>query len=50
MTRYVALLRGINLGTRNRVSMASLREVCEQSGASNVRTLIASGNVVLDLT
>ena len=48
MKRYVALLRGINLGTRNRVSMAKLREVCEKVGATNVRTLIASGNVVLD--
>ena len=48
MKRYVALLRGINLGKRNRVAMAKLREVCESAGASNVRTLIASGNVVLD--
>src|SRR6186997_342595 len=28
--------------------MARLREVCERAGASNVRTLIASGNVVLE--
>ena len=46
MARYVALLRGINLGTRNRVPMARLREVVEETGATNVRTYIASGNVV----
>ncbi len=46
--RYVALLRGINLGARNRVQMAKLRELCEASGATNARTYIASGNVVLD--
>jgi uncharacterized protein (DUF1697 family) len=46
--RYVALLRGINLGARNRVPMARLRELCEASGATNARTYIASGNVVLN--
>jgi len=44
--RYVALLRGINLGSRNRVPMARLREIVEHQGASKVRTYIASGNVV----
>ena len=48
--RYVALLRGINLGGRNRVPMAQLREACEAAGDTNVRTYIASGNVVLDST
>ena len=46
--RYVALLRGINVGGNNRVSMAQLRELCAGFGATNVRTYIASGNVVLD--
>jgi uncharacterized protein (DUF1697 family) len=45
--RYVALLRGINLAARNRVSMARLRKICEQQGGTDVRTYIASGNVVL---
>ncbi|MGI8929020.1 MAG: DUF1697 domain-containing protein, partial [Candidatus Limnocylindrales bacterium] len=36
------------LGARNRVPMARLRELCEASGATNARTYIASGNVVLD--
>lgn len=42
----MALLRGINLGSRNRVPMARLREIVEQLGARDVRTYIASGNVV----
>jgi uncharacterized protein (DUF1697 family) len=50
VARYVALLRGINLGARNRVPMARLREVVERQGGTHVRTYIASGNVVLDST
>ena len=45
--RYVALLRGINLGARNRVPMARLRELCVEQGCEDVTTYIASGNVVL---
>lgn len=41
------LLRGINVGGKNRVPMASLRELLEELGYSNVSTYIASGNVVL---
>jgi uncharacterized protein (DUF1697 family) len=48
VARYVALLRGINLGARNKVPMARLRELIEEQGASNVRTYIASGNVLLE--
>lgn len=47
MTRQVALLRGVNLGKRQ-VVMAELRAVLVRTGFSNVRTLLASGNVVLD--
>jgi uncharacterized protein (DUF1697 family) len=47
MTRMVALLRGINLGARNRISMASLRELLEDAGYEDVRTHLQSGNVVL---
>ena len=46
--RYVALLRGINLGSRNRVHMARLRELVAAQGAEKVRTYIASGNVVFN--
>jgi len=45
MPRYVALLRGINLGPRNRVPMAELRAALEELGYEDVRTLLQSGNV-----
>jgi uncharacterized protein (DUF1697 family) len=47
MTRYVVLLRGINVGGRNRVPMAALRELLEAHGHTKVSTYIASGNVIL---
>jgi len=47
MTRYVVLLRGINVGGRNKVPMAALRELLESHGHTNVSTYIASGNVIL---
>ena len=47
MARYVALLRGINLGPRNRVAMPALREALEEAGFEDVRTYVQSGNVVL---
>jgi uncharacterized protein (DUF1697 family) len=43
---YVALLRGINLGARNRVAMADLRALLEGLGYEDVRTLLQSGNAV----
>jgi uncharacterized protein (DUF1697 family) len=46
MPRYVALLRGINLGGRNRVAMADLRRLTEALGHTEVATYINSGNVV----
>jgi uncharacterized protein (DUF1697 family) len=45
--RYVLLLRGINVGGRNKVPMAALKEVLGEHYA-DVQTYIASGNVVLD--
>jgi len=47
-TRYVALLRGINVGSAARISMADLRGVFEALGYSAVRTILQSGNVVFD--
>lgn len=47
MTRYIALLRGINVGGRNKVPMAALRDTCESIGCAEVATYIQSGNVVL---
>jgi len=46
VARYVALLRGINVGGRNKVTMAELRRVLEGAGHTAVRTYLQSGNVV----
>jgi uncharacterized protein (DUF1697 family) len=46
--RWVILLRAVNLGARNKVPMAELRTLLESAGYENVRTYIASGNVLLD--
>jgi uncharacterized protein (DUF1697 family) len=43
----IALLRGINLGSRNRVAMPALREALTDAGMRDVRTYVQSGNVVL---
>jgi uncharacterized protein (DUF1697 family) len=43
---YVALLRGINLGPRNRIAMADLRELLTGLGHDEVRTHILSGNAI----
>lgn len=45
-TRYVALLRGINVGGNNPVAMADLAECFRDAGYDDVRTVLASGNVV----
>jgi uncharacterized protein (DUF1697 family) len=45
---YLVLLRGINVGGRNKVPMAGLRQCLEALGFSNVSTYISSGNVFLE--
>lgn len=50
MARHVVLLRGINLGARNRIAMPKLRELLEEAGFEDVRTYLQSGNVVLSST
>lgn len=47
MQRRVALLRGINLGPRNRVPMPALRDLLGSAGFGEVSTYVQSGNVVL---
>jgi uncharacterized protein (DUF1697 family) len=47
MTNYVVLLRGINVGGKNKVPMITLRECLSELGFANVATYIASGNVLL---
>jgi uncharacterized protein (DUF1697 family) len=46
MATHVALLRGINVGGRNKVAMGDLRKAVESLGYSDVATYIQSGNVV----
>ena len=46
--RWVTFLRAVNLGARNKVPMAKLRAELEEAGYEDVRTYIASGNVLLD--
>ncbi len=48
METYVALLRGINVGGNKKVPMAVLKKALEKEGYENVKTLLASGNVLLD--
>jgi uncharacterized protein (DUF1697 family) len=43
----IVLLRGINLGARNRIGMADLRDLLASAGFTDVRTYVQSGNVVL---
>ncbi|HEY5851111.1 MAG TPA: DUF1697 domain-containing protein [Lysobacter sp.] len=48
MTTYIALLRAVNVGGTGKLPMVELRAMCEAAGFRNVRTYIASGNVVFD--
>jgi uncharacterized protein (DUF1697 family) len=43
---HVALLRGINVGGRNKLPMKQLVPLFEQAGCKNVQTYIQSGNVI----
>lgn len=48
MARFVALLRGINVGGNHTLPMADLRTHFEEAGATAVQTYIQSGNVVFE--
>lgn len=48
MTRCVALLRAVNLGPHNKVSMAALRDIAGGLRLSNAQTVVLSGNLVFD--
>jgi len=47
VTRYVALLRGVNVGSTRKLPMAELRALCGDRGFADVATYIQSGNVLL---
>ena len=46
MKPYIALLRAVNVGGTGKLPMAELKAMCEAAGFENVKTYIASGNVV----
>jgi len=48
MTRYVALLRAVNVGGTGKLPMSELRRLCESAGFTAVQTYIASGNVIFE--
>lgn len=48
MSTYVALLRGVNVGGKNKMAMAELRDHFASLGFNNVRTFIQSGNVIFE--
>jgi uncharacterized protein (DUF1697 family) len=46
--KFVALLRGINVGGKHKVPMAQLRQVLEEMGFTGIKTLLNSGNVIFE--
>jgi len=48
MATYVVLVRGINVGGKNKVSMAALKTCLEDLGFTEVSTYLASGNIILN--
>ena len=48
MTAYVALLRAMNVAGTGKLPMAELKRIGEVCGFTNVRTFIASGNLLFD--
>ncbi|MDF2947149.1 MAG: hypothetical protein K0S51_1828 [Bacillales bacterium] len=48
MKTYIALLRGINVGGKNKIKMEDLKEMLESIGPRKVQTYIQSGNVLFE--
>jgi uncharacterized protein (DUF1697 family) len=48
MTKYISLLRGVNVGGKNKISMPELKAAFEKQGFENVVTYINSGNILFD--
>jgi uncharacterized protein (DUF1697 family) len=48
ITKYIALLRAVNVGGTGKLPMAELKAVCIDAGFAKVQTYIASGNVVFE--
>jgi len=50
LTSYVAFLRGINNIGRKTVQMHELKRIFETNGFQNVKTILASGNIIFETT
>ena len=48
MTKYIALLRAVNVGGTGKLPMADLKSICQDAGFARIETYIASGNVVFE--
>jgi uncharacterized protein (DUF1697 family) len=48
MTKYIALLRAVNVGGTGKLPMADLKSICHDAGFARIETYIASGNVVFE--
>ncbi|MBO6100074.1 MAG: DUF1697 domain-containing protein, partial [Spirochaetaceae bacterium] len=46
MSRYIALLRGINISGKNKISMPELKASLTEKGFADVKTYFNSGNVL----
>ena len=46
MKKYIALLRGVNIGGKNKISMVQLKTIFEEFGFKEVKTYLNSGNVI----
>lgn len=50
MQKYIALLRGINVGGKNKISMPELKKTFEGIGFQDVMTYSNSGNIIFSST
>ena len=48
MNKFVALLRGINVGGHRKIKMADLKSSLQKTGFKNIQTYIQSGNIVFE--
>ena len=48
MPKYIAILRGINVGGRRKILMVDLKKLFQELGFTNIQTYIQSGNVVFE--
>ena len=46
--KYIALLRGINISGKNKISMPELKKLLEENNYQNVSTYLNSGNIIFE--